>query len=384
MTARAQQPRTSLTLAPPTAALRAANADLLHNGPRLSHVGRYQLQDCLSDDVHGSVYEAWDPLLSRNVAVKTLQFGLKMSARIAVDRQLLRAARAASELSHRGIAAVYDAGLSAHGVYVAMERLSGQDLERALYEGWQPDIAEILKLARRIAAALAFAHSRGVVHGGLEPASIFLTRMGRPKLLNFGLVDALREAEVAELADVHLGSLGYRAPEQLVGGNALPQSDVFSLGAVLYELLTGRRAFNDDTPEGLLRAILKGPATPLATLRPDLSTPLVLMVQAALAFEPGARPATATAMAAALRDLAQGHESPAAQGGSGVRSLMAPQPRLSMWQALSLQLNRWLGVERSTPVFANSLSAHRGMLASPKKTMPAALPSAHGSEARQA
>lgn len=281
----------------------AANADLLHGGPRLTHVGRYQLVDCLSDDVNGRVYEAWDPLLDRGVTVKTLQFGLKMSARIAVDRQLLRAARESSELHHRGIALVHDSGLSAHGVYLATERLTGQSLEQALHEGWRPTTGEAIKLARRIASALTYAHGRGVIHGGLEPASIFLTRLGRPKLLNFGLVDALREAEVAELADVHLGSLAYRAPEQLVGGPAVARSDLFALGAVLYELLTGRRAFMDDTPEGLLRAVMKGPATPLATLRPDLPDALIHLVESALAFEPDERPLTAAIMAAALRDL---------------------------------------------------------------------------------
>jgi eukaryotic-like serine/threonine-protein kinase len=302
----------------------AANADLLHGGPRLSHVGRYQLVDCISDDIHGRVYEAWDPLLDRGVTVKTLQFGLKMSARIAVDRQLLRAARESSELNHRGIAMVHDSGLSAHGVYLATERLAGRTVDKAFHEGWRPDTGVAVKLARRIASALAYAHGRGVIHGGLEPANIVLTRQDRPKLLNFGLVDALRESDVAELAHVHLGCLAYRAPEQLVGGTAVARSDLFALGALLYELLTGRRAFADDTPDGLLRAMMKGPATPLATLRPDLPDDLIHLVAACLSFEPDERPLTAAILAASLRDLSHAEPAPDenkhdAPGASGPR-----------------------------------------------------------------
>ncbi len=297
-------PSFAVAAAPASAPVLAANSDRLRERTRLSHVGRYQLNAPLGEGLHGGVYEGWDPLLARAVAIKTLQFGLKMASRIAVDRHLLYAARAAADLSHRGIVSVYDTGLSAHGVYIAMERLKGQDLRRTLAEGWEPPLGEALRLARRMADALAYAHARGVFHGGLEPGSIFLTPNNRPKLMNFGLVGALRDAEVPELGDIHLDTLAYRAPEQLAGNRADARSDIYSLGAVLYELLSGRQAFLDDAPEPLLQAMLRGPATPLRRLRPDLPGAVVNLVEAAMAFEPQARPQTATSVAAALRSLA--------------------------------------------------------------------------------
>ena len=113
----------------------AANADHLQPGRRLTHVGRYDLRQVLGEGAFGGVYEGWDPLLSRSVAVRTWQFGLKMSARIAMDRLLLGAARKACDWRHKHIVEVLDAGLSAHGIYVTMEYLKGRDLRCALAEG---------------------------------------------------------------------------------------------------------------------------------------------------------------------------------------------------------------------------------------------------------
>jgi serine/threonine-protein kinase len=328
------------------------------------------------------VYEAWDPLLDRGVTVKTLQFGLKMSARIAVDRQILRACRAAAELHHRGIAAVLDSGLSAHGVYVATERLAGQDLECALYDGWRPGTPEVLKLGHRLCKALAYAHERGLVHGCVEPANIFVTRIGRPKLLNFGLEDALREAEVADLLCAHLGSLAYRAPEQLAGGPAEPRSDVYALGAVMYELLAGRRAFTDDTPEGLLRAILNGPAAPLSSARPDLPEAVIRLVESALAFEPEARPQSAAAMSAVLREYSKAASTAVARSTPTARAA-APATTRQPWLLRWGLLRKWLGLGSVEALGAASIPARNfgAALTRPQALPVANLPAAETSNA---
>lgn len=290
---------------PAAATAGAANADRIHARPRLSHVGRYALRGALGEDAYGGVYEGWDPLLSREVAIRTLQFGLKMSSRIAVDRLLLQAARTASELSHRHIVAVHGAGLSAHGVYLVMERLKGRDMRRALEDGWCPSVHDALVMARRLADGLAYAHARAVRHGDVEPQNIFITRNGRPKLMHVGLAPQIALARVPELDSLSLFTPHYLAPEQLAAGHIDERTDIYSLGVVLYEMLTGRKPFRGETVESLRQAIANGQHVPLRELRPELPAALLSLVASAMAVQPADRPASAAAFSAALRRLAE-------------------------------------------------------------------------------
>jgi eukaryotic-like serine/threonine-protein kinase len=287
-------------------ALDAANSDVIGERAAMSHVGRFQLKTPIGDGGLGTVFDAWDPLLSREVAIKTVQFGLKrMSSRIALDRLVLHEARAAAQLNHRHIATVYEAGLSAHGVYLAMERLRGRDLRQALADGWRPAMAEALKITRRVADALAYAHARGVIHGDIKPSNIFLTRGGRPKLLDFGIARAVNAQVVPELDGLTLGSPHYMAPEQLSGRHVDVRSDIYSLGVVLYELLCGRRAFPGQSLESLREAVNAGRCESLATLRPDLPARLVDLVQRTMSLDPQRRPPSAQALSEALRRLGE-------------------------------------------------------------------------------
>ena len=268
----------------------------------LAHVGRYRLKAVLAEGEPGTVYEAWDPLLARGVAVKTLQFGLGMSSRIAIDRRLLQAARAGSHLNHRYIAPIHDAGLTAQGVYLTLERLHGRDPRRALAEGWQPTVGQSLKFVRRVADAVAYAHSRGVVHGDLKPSSLFVMRSGRPKVLNFGIGRVLGDPTIPELAGLHLGWPHYQAPEQIQHQAPDERSDVYALGLILYEMLAGHKAFARDNLQSLRQGIVTGSWMPLDQIRPDLPASVVRTVHGALALEPSRRPASALALAQALRD----------------------------------------------------------------------------------
>ena len=131
--------------------------------PTTSHIGRYALKGLLGQGGLGQVHEAWDPLLSRTVAVKTLQFDIDTPARVSLDSLFLNEARAAAGLSHANIVTVHDAGLSAHGVYIAMERLHGSDLRLKLAAGWRPTPGQSAQLVRRVADALAYDQCAGVV-----------------------------------------------------------------------------------------------------------------------------------------------------------------------------------------------------------------------------
>jgi serine/threonine protein kinase len=270
----------------------AANAERLLAGHRLSHVGRYNLRQLLGESAFGGVYEAWDPLLSRSIAVRTWQFGLKMSARIAVDRLLLAAARKASELNDKHLVQVHDTGLSAHGIYITMELLRGRDLQQALHEGWSPTLGETLLLARRAADGLAALHAQGQVHAAVEPGNIFITRSGRPKLLNACVAASLLHAQSTHLAGYSFNRAAYMAPEFWAAGHCDAQSDLYSLGMVLNEVLSGQVAFKAESPEQLRRAIVTGRRSHLAERRPDLPRAVVEVVERLMSVDRQRRPAS--------------------------------------------------------------------------------------------
>jgi len=301
--------------------------------PTLSSIGRYALKQQLGQGGLGTVFEAWDPLLSRMVAVKTLQFDIDTPTRVSLDALFLNEARAAAGLNHTHIVTVYDAGLSAHGVYIAMERLRGRDLRQALQSGWHPGPAEAALLVRRVADALAYAHARGVVHCDIKPANIFLTRRDKPKVLDFGIARVAHHAALPALEGVIAGSPHYQAPEQLQAGDVDARADIYSLGTVLYELLTARKAFDGDTLEQISEAVAHHEPQPPHVLCPAVPPELSEITLRAMARDPAQRYANAQEMAQALRQwLARQAQSSAAEASgpaTGDPVDPAPAPRRS-------------------------------------------------------
>ena len=277
-----------------------ADAAVEHR-PTLSHIGRYAIKGPLGHGGIGQVHEAWDPLLSRTVAVKTLQFQLEMSERVSLDGLFLNEARAAAGLSHPHIVTIHDAGLSAHGVYIAMERLHGRDLRQALAAGWQPTAGQAALLVRRVADALAYAHARGVVHCDIKPANIFLNRRGKPKVLDFGIARVAHSSALALLDGLIAGSPHYLAPEQLQGGTVDARTDIHGLGVVFYELLAGRKAYTGDSVEQITNAVLANHPAPAHEMRAGVPPLLSAIAAKAMARDPDKRFSTAAAMALALR-----------------------------------------------------------------------------------
>jgi len=286
--------------------------------PTLAHIGRYALKRRLGEGGLGTVHEAWDPLLSRTVAVKTLHFEVDGSARLALDRLFLNEARAAAGLNHAHIVTVYDAGLSAQGVYIAMERLRGRDLRQALAAGWRPTPGQAALLVRRVADALAYAHARGVVHCDIKPANIFLTRKDRPTVLDFGIARVAHRAAAPAIEGMVAGSPHYLAPEQLQGGEIDGRTDVYALGVVLYELLTGRKAFDGGSVEQITSAVLHNHPPPVDQLRPGVPAGLAAVVARAMARDPDQRFAGAAEMAQALRPWQERGADAAAERAAGV------------------------------------------------------------------
>jgi serine/threonine-protein kinase len=279
----------------------AATDGTVEQRPTLAHIGRYALKGLLGQGGLGQVHEAWDPLLSRTVAVKTLQIDIDTPTRVSLDGLFLNEARAAVGLNHPNIVTVHDAGLSAHGVYIAMERLRGSDLRMKLAAGWRPAPRQAAQLVRRVADALAYAHARGVVHCDIKPANIFLSRRDRPKVLDFGIARVAHSAVLPALDGMVAGSPHYLAPEQLQGGAVDARTDIHALGVVFYELLTGRKAYTGDSVEQITHAVLNNHPAPAHEVRPGVPPTLSAIAARAMARDPAERYASAAAMAIELR-----------------------------------------------------------------------------------
>lgn len=318
--------------------------------PTLSHIGRYAVKRRLGQGGLGTVYEAWDPLLSRTVAVKTLQFAVDTPTRGSLDGLFLNEARLAAGLNHPYIVTIFDAGLTAPGVYIAMERLQGRDLRETLVAGWRPDPTQAALLVRRVAEALAYAHSRGVVHCDIKPANIFITKRDKPKVLDFGIARAVHgkaRAALSTLDGMIAGSPHYLAPELLEGRPVDARTDVYSLGVVLFELLTGRKAFEGGSLSEITAAVLRGDVEPAHAVRPTVPLPLAAIAAHAMARDPQERYPNALEMAVDLRrwleDQAQRNEPARAAAVPTTPPALEPEaatpaPPRRRWQPAALAL----------------------------------------------
>ena len=275
-------------------------------------IGRYTLRERIGEGGLGTVYAADDPLLSRRVAIKTLNLaasGETLPGGLSHNQLFLHEARASARLNHPNIVTVFDAGLSPEGAYIAMELMRGHDLRQRLLEGWRPTVGEALLVARRVAEALSYAHSKGVIHRDIKPANIFMVGRTHPKVLDFGIARVVRARTGghSEQPALQGGSPHYIAPEQLQGGETDARTDVFALGAVLYELLTGRKAFDGDSLEEIGQAVLATPPRPAHELAPGVPAAVSQIVSRMLARDPAVRPRSARALAGELRDWLRDH-----------------------------------------------------------------------------
>lgn len=275
-----------------------------------TRLGKYQIRRELGKGAMGVVYEAWDPVIDRRVAIKVIRRdALDLAA--GGDSQdggelltrLRREAQAAGRLSHAGIVAIYDFGEDATQgggpvAYIAMELVDGRELRELLDDGQRFGPDDAVRIVGEMLAALQHAHERGVTHRDIKPANVILMHDGSVKLADFGV--ARIESSDLTQAGTLIGTPSYMSPEQLLGLPVDGRSDLFSCGVLLYEMLTGRKPFAGSMTTVIQKVLNEQPAPP-SQANPALSPAWDAVLDRALAKKPEARFQNARAMADALR-----------------------------------------------------------------------------------
>ncbi|HZW12343.1 MAG TPA: serine/threonine-protein kinase [Noviherbaspirillum sp.] len=279
--------------------------------PAVTRVGRFYLTRELGRGTVGCVYLGHDPVLDRDIAIKTFNPRLTPAERNRYESQFINEARAAGRLAHPHIVTIYEASSEGGTAYIAMEYLQGRGLHRLLDSGHRFTPDEVASIIWKMADALSYAHQHGVVHRDIKPANIFLVNDEYPKLIDFGIARAPNRVTDQPVSaeeqftlyepDKMLGTPNYMSPEQALGKPADERSDIYSLGAVMFEMLVGRTPFRSDSAHKLLQQIAyKAPPAPHEI---DAKIPLALseIVMHAMSKRPEKRYQNAEQMALDLR-----------------------------------------------------------------------------------
>jgi eukaryotic-like serine/threonine-protein kinase len=284
--------------------------------------GRYRIQRKLGAGGMADVYLAEDQELGRRVAIKIL------NGRHANDDQFIerfrREAKNAAALNHPNIVSIYDRGEAEDTYYIAMEYLDGRTLKELIVSRGAAPVNVAIEYARQILSALRFAHRHGIVHRDIKPHNVLVDGEGRVKVTDFGIARA-GTSQMTETGSI-VGTAQYLSPEQAKGGEVDPRSDLYSLGIVLYELLTGKTPFEGETPVEIAMKHLSTAPKPPSKLRADIPRELDMVVLRALAKNPDDRYQSADEMEADLERVARGANVAAATVDTATQVLRRPAP----------------------------------------------------------
>ncbi len=272
--------------------------------------GRYELAEVIGRGGMGRVYHATDRVLGRAVAVKMLPGVLADQDPTSVAR-FEREARAAAALSHPAVVAVYDAGADETSRFIVMELIAGRSLEAILRDEGPLDPDRASGIAAQVADALAAAHAAGIVHRDVKPANVMVAPDGSAKVLDFGIARAMDSTTLTETASV-VGTAAYMSPEQALGKPADERSDIYSLGCVLYALLTGNPPFTGDGAAAILNQHANVVPRPPRIAESRVSPELDALVMRMLAKSPDERPQTAAEVRDQLTFPSRGRSAPPA------------------------------------------------------------------------
>ena len=259
--------------------------------------GRYRLIELLGQGGMATIYRAVDTQLGRDVAVKLLRPEYLRDPDF--SSRFRQEAQQAASLSHPNVVTVYDYGADASGPYIVMELVDGEDLATILKSSGALPPRQVARIGSAVARALAAAHAAGLVHRDVKPGNILIGRDGQVKVADFGIARAIAEAQLT-LPGTTMGSVHYFSPEQARGESATTSSDIYSLGIVLYEMLTGVRPFEGDSAAAVGLARLSGPVPDPTLIRASVPSELAAITRRAMAVDPAARFSSAGSMADAL------------------------------------------------------------------------------------
>jgi serine/threonine-protein kinase len=282
-------------------------------------IGRYEVVSVMGQGAMGTVYKASDPVIERVVAIKTINLELSREERAEFEERFYREAKSAGRLNHPNIVTIYDVGETGDAAYIAMEYIEGESLRDVLDSGVVLPLKRICQIAVQIANALNYAHENNVVHRDIKPANIMISRNRDVKIMDFGI--ALIPTGSRTQAGTVLGSPKYMAPEQLAGKATDGRADIFSLGAVLYEMLTGATPFNGENLSAIMYKILNDEPTLPSELNARVPKVFDRIIAKALAKRPEDRYQTARDFSRDIRSeevLATLEPQPSAQKNAAV------------------------------------------------------------------
>ena len=259
---------------------------------------RYELLELVGSGGMADVYKAHDKLLDRIVAVKVLHAQFASDAEFVARFQ--SEAKGAAKMSHPNIVNIYDVGQEENSHYIVMEYVSGQTLREELDAGGRLPVATALTIARQIAEALCHAHKNGLVHCDIKPHNILVMEDGRIKVADFGIACAVSSVTSTYTGNI-VGSVHYFSPEQAKGASITPKSDIYSLGVVLYEMLTGELPFTGETPVGIALKHLQEEPLSICVIDPSIPPFVEALVTELMAKDPNQRPDSETV----VRQIAQ-------------------------------------------------------------------------------
>ncbi|OQA33773.1 MAG: Serine/threonine-protein kinase PrkC [Betaproteobacteria bacterium ADurb.Bin341] len=311
--------------------------------PSLAPLGRYQIIREVGRGTMGIVYEAFDPKLERTVALKTVHVMPDSPESLEFEARFQREAKAAGRLSHPNIVTVYDAGEENRTAYIALEFLEGKSLREIIDSGARLTVEEITAYAIQMAEGLDYAHRAGIVHRDVKPANIVISSRGQIKISDFGIAQ-LPSGDLTQAGTI-LGTPKYMSPEQIRGERLDGRSDLFSLGVILYELVTGKHPFTGEGLATIMYKILHEQPVDPALENPGCPPGIRQIIACCLAKDKEERYSKAADVAADLRQMAeippdpvltakvfQGSEAPAAPNGEPFRDGL-PSPESSQTNA---------------------------------------------------
>ncbi len=296
-------------------------------------IGKYEIVRELGAGAMGTVYEGFDAVIERRVAIKTIGAKFLAEGTEAAVNRFKREAQAAGRLQHPGIVAVYEYGEEPAQAYIVMEFLQGQNLRQLMRAKGRLDLIDSYGLTRQLLMALGYSHEQGVVHRDIKPANLMVTGTGALKLkvMDFGIA-RIEGSAMTQTGSV-IGTPTHMAPEQLMGQPVDGRADLWSAGVILYELLTGRSPFSDETPLAAMHHVLNADPAPPSAVDERIGTAFDAVMVRALAKRPAERFQTAAQFSAALLSAFRGRAAAAQMQPANHDARHTPSPVQATRQA---------------------------------------------------